>query len=144
VKQEIRIKLWQKMNVQFGEIPHTKEDLEVFCRGYIFVVAILAGKIVRKSIVKDRKRHANIDYYNFSVPSDYKEIDFKIDIAKYKKVLDTREFQIFEYLCEIGHDFSNFDSISRQLGYTGKGSAKYNLTNIAKKIYKYQESLQKE
>ena len=144
IQQEMRIKLWKKMSSEFEELEHTTDDLEALARRLLFYTTILASKHVRKNIFTYNRRHVGLDAIaatsdsSHFLPKDpFKMIDFQADLPKYREVLKDKEYQLFKYLIETGHDFSNFDGIARQFGYTGKGSAKYILTKIAEKLIKF-------
>lgn len=147
IQQEIRINLWRKMTSEFAEVEHTLDDLEAFARKLLFYACILASKHIRKNKLNYSKRHVALDAIPATADSSYyfptdplKMVDFATDLPKYEQVLKPKEFALFKYLVETGHDFNNFDGIARQFGYTGKGSAKYILTKIAEKLIKFHES----
>lgn len=141
IKQDIRLRLWHMMNANFFDLEYTKDELEQFCIEHAYGIAMLCSKSLVASRSKYNKRHENIDNIFMSSPTEIPHIEFFIDFDRYKKILTPKELQIFQYLVETGNSIKNFDSVSRQLGYTGKGSSKYNLIKIAKKVLEFNKNL---
>ena len=74
---------------------------------------------------------------NLIAGTNVNQIDFSIDFPKYEKIFTEKEFKLFKYLVDTDNEFSNFDALSREWGYTGKGTSKYNLEIMAKKIVSF-------
>ena len=136
IKQEIRIRLWKLMLTALADDPDsTEEDLYTMCMDHLYSISIYCSKIIRiKGYYNYNKHYCQLDDYEFTSKEPSRDPFINIDLEKYRNILTKKEYSILEYLYEIDSTFSNFDEISRQLGYTGKGSFKYTASNIATKI----------
>lgn len=145
IKQETRIRLWKMMAFAVEDNSSTtEEELFELCSNHIYSMSIYCSKLVRiKEYYNYHKHIVPIDDFEFPITENVKAIFCEIDLEKYKTVLNKKEFKILQYLYETDYSFVNFDEISRQLGYTGKGSFKYLLTKIAEKINEFNEISEK-
>lgn len=140
LKQSIRLRIWRFMNESSNElINHEYEFVLYECKVRVYTYAILSSKSILRDRNKYNKRHSNIEDFCLQIVDEHTNMEFSIDAKKYKPILSGREYKILEYLIEIGSNFKNFDMISRQLGYTGKNAAKYNLVNMANKILEFNQ-----
>lgn len=134
--QEIRIMLWKMLSKRLPE-ESTKEEMTKYVQDYFQSVVWFSSKPVSRKKYKEEKRNVilNSDVDTYYKDNSIERInDFSIDLSKYEKILTKKEIAILRYILETDNDFSNFDSLSRQLGYSGKGSSKYNLKKISKKM----------
>lgn len=150
VCQDVRIKLWKLMERNYPNSENI-EELLTFCKLYVYSVSVYCSKPILRKKYKEEKRNLPIDqsmdlYECFQKNTHGTNVDkiaFYIDFEKYKNILSEKEFRFFQYLVDTDNDFSNFDALSREWGYTGKGTSKYNLENIAKKIFSFHEKSEK-
>lgn len=138
LKQAIRIKVWKFIIDNTDEFINSELSYIIdTCKIHVYTYAILSSKSILRDKNKYNKRHSNIDNCYLPIYDDHSNVEFSIDKEKYRSILSDREYGILEYLSDIGSNFKNFDSITRQLGYVGKNAAKYNLVNMAKKIMEF-------
>lgn len=140
IQQEIRIRLWHLLMEHFDKIDYTIETLINYCKKNIYGVAIECSRKIIK--VKNRYYNRFIPITDVFVPTydNISLVEFEIDFLKYSSILSEREQTMLEYLITTNNSFDNFDSISRQLGYKGKGAATYTLKKIAEKIVEFNET----
>lgn len=142
IKQEIRIKIWQIMKDNFDKNDASDSEIIEFCKKQVYCISILSAKPITRAISKYNKKHENIE--NIEIPVDYIDnMEHSVDYSKYESILTKKELKILKYLFSIDNNFDNYDFMSRQLGYTGKGASKYFILNIAKKIKEFNENNKK-
>ncbi len=137
IKQEIRIKTWHYIENMPDVDKRTIDEIISYAKSNLYFFALMASKAIIRQFAKQCKRNVCIDNMEFPVNDNKEMIDFFIDYKKYESILTKKEFLIVEYLFSTEDRFNNFDDISRQLGYTGKGASKYTLNEIAKKILNF-------
>lgn len=150
VRQNMRISLWELFLRDKEDRDYDIGEILEFFMKYINKTLFFCSRKMYKENKINRDRNVSLDSLYFDdgeeapkvnelLQTDSKEIsdvDFSIDMIKYRKVLNEKEFEILLYLNYIGMDISNFESIGRQMGYSGKGGMKYIITKIAHKIRK--------
>lgn len=156
--QEIRIKLWRFIDNRFSDLledPDYDTDDEnyiaEFCKPFMnSTMTTYCSMIIFNKHQKYNKRHVNIesletedryDSFRKDWESDLNKVDFEIDFSKYKEFLSDKQYKLLKYIVDTGNPINNFDALSREFGYTAKGSAKYNLEKIAQKIQTYNQNL---
>ena len=135
IAQETRIKVWEFVSKKYNEDESISfESVLAQLIARLHIIVIFASKTMIRQISKFDKRFADITNASLLVSDDYSRIDFEVDFKHYRSFLSERDFEILRYLFSVDDSFKNFDNISRQLGYYGKGASKYRLLKIAEKI----------
>jgi hypothetical protein len=143
IQQEIRIRLWNLMLAIPANEPKTYEDLIEFCKGYVYSVAMFSSKIVCQPDRKHQNRYIDIEQYDndsrLSVEDSHEMLDYELRSNKYKHILTEQEYAIFKYLESSDETFKNLDAISKQFGYSGRGTITHHLKRIATKILEFNQ-----
>lgn len=139
IAQEMRIKIWKYLTIRLP-VDASVEEMEKYITDYFYSISWLSSKQIYRKKIRDDKRYVQcglsvgIEEAEYSGNEIEKKLSTDVDISKYADVLSKKELVILKYILDTENDFSNFDSLSRQLGYTGKGSSKYNIKKIVNKI----------
>ena len=138
ITQEARIKSWEFIRKKLEEDPKiAQEEILIQLREKLHIIVIFASKTMMRQINKFDKRFMDITDSDIMINDNHDMIDFTADFEHYRSFLSKKDFEILNYLFSVDESFSNFDNISRQLGYTGKGASKYRLLQIAQKILEF-------
>lgn len=147
ISQEIRIKIWRYINNKFEKLdnPELIDEAYKICNKYLNVMMFYSSRPIYKKYGKQKELSFNDPGFSPSINYNQKLsvdfLDWEIDFEKYKAILKPAEYEYFVYVVKDPLTLANMDSLSRQWGFDGKGSAAYNIQKIFEKIQKYNDNL---
>jgi len=147
VLQEVRIRVWHLFD-SFSKNQENinKDEFEKYILDNIRGIVRSTQSLVSTKYHRQNARCKPIDIIPESSlaiePVQYKKRSAEYSrktLEKLMSCLNEREKFIVNYMIIVNNICDNYDQLMRQLGYTGKGSVKYIIEGIKKKIKQYAE-----